>query len=141
MRMNHWTRREFLKASALGALSCTISSGARTSEGKPNIIFILGDDLGWAELGSYGNTFNETPNLDRLASQGMRFTDAYAAAPVCSPYRAALMTGLYPARVGINDYLRPDDEKHLSTDYTTLPESLKDSGYVTGIVGKWHLTG
>jgi len=139
--MNNWTRRDFLKFSAFGALACTVNGAARTPEGKPNIIFILGDDLGWAELGCYGNTFNETPNLDRLASQGMRFTDAYAAAPVCSPYRAALMTGQYPARVGITDYLRPNDEKHLSTDYTTLPEALKDSGYATGIVGKWHLTG
>jgi arylsulfatase A-like enzyme len=108
---------------------------------KPNIIFILADDLGWAELGCYGNTFNETPNLDRLAKQGMRFTDAYAAAPVCSPYRAALMTGQYPARVGITDYLRPNDKNHLSTQYITIAETLKKTGYVTGIIGKWHLTG
>ncbi len=140
MRTNNLTRRDFVKFSAFAALSWAVNSRAGMS-GKPNIIFILGDDLGWAELGCYGNSFNETPNLDKLASQGMRFTDAYAAAPVCSPYRAALMTGLYPARVGITDYLRPNDEKHLSTDYTTLPETLKDSGYVTGIVGKWHLTG
>ena len=70
---------------------------------KPNIIFVLADDLGWAELGCYGNTFNETPNLDKLAKQGVRFTHAYAAAPVCSPYRAALLTGQHPARVGILD--------------------------------------
>ncbi|MHC4147470.1 MAG: sulfatase-like hydrolase/transferase, partial [Planctomycetota bacterium] len=75
---------------------------------KSNIILILADDLGWAELGCYGNTFNETPNLDKLAGQGMRFTDAYAPAPVCSPTRASLLTGQHPARVGIIDYLRPD---------------------------------
>lgn len=70
---------------------------------KPNIIFILADDLGSSELGCYGNTFNETPNLDKLASGGMRFTQAYAAAPVCSPSRAGFITGQYPARIGITD--------------------------------------
>jgi len=107
----------------------------------PNIVFILADDLGWAELGCYGNTFNETPNLDALAQQGMRFTDAYAAAPVCSPYRASLMSGQYPARLGITDYLRPNDPKHLSPDHVTLAEMLKAAGYATGMMGKWHLTG
>ena len=92
-------------------------------------------------MGCYGNTFNETPNLDQLAADGMRFTQAYAAAPVCSPYRASLMTGQYPVRTGITDYLRPNDAKHLATDYVTLPKMLKSAGYVTGLVGKWHLTG
>lgn len=109
--------------------------------GRPNIIFILADDLGYAELGSYGNTFNETPNLDALAANGIRFTDAYAAAPVCSPYRAAFMTGQYPARLGITDYLRPDDSLHLDTSHITLAEMFKNNGYTTGMVGKWHLTG
>src|SRR5690606_17475116 len=72
---------------------------------KPNIVFILVDDVGWGELGSYGNMFNETPNLDQLAAQGIRFTQAYAAAPVCSPTRASILTGKYPARVGITDFL------------------------------------
>jgi arylsulfatase A-like enzyme len=108
---------------------------------KPNIIFILADDLGWAELGCYGNTFNETPNLDKLAKQGVRFTHAYAAAPVCSPYRAALLTGQHPARVGILDYLRPNSSNALPVSQTTLPEMLKHKGYTTGMVGKWHLTG
>ena len=71
----------------------------------------------------------------------MRFTDAYAAAPVCSPFRAALMTGQWPARVGITDYLRPNDANHLSTDFLTVAEALKQAGYATGIIGKWHLTG
>jgi len=108
---------------------------------RPNVIFILADDLGYSELGCYGNTFNETPNLDRLARQGMRFTDAYAAAPVCSPYRAALMTGQWPARVGITDYLRPNDPKHLPPEATTVAEVFKSAGYATGMIGKWHLTG
>jgi arylsulfatase A len=108
---------------------------------KPNVIFILADDLGYAELGSYGNTFNETPHLDRLAAEGIRFTNAYAAAPVCSPYRAALLAGQYPARLGITDYLRPDAADHLDTAETTLAEMFQANGYKTGIVGKWHLSG
>lgn len=108
---------------------------------KPNIVFVLADDLGWAELGCYGNDFNETPHLDRLAGEGMRFTEAYAAAPVCSPYRAALLTGQWPARVGILDYLRPDSDTPLSADHHTIAEALGDAGYATGHIGKWHLTG
>ncbi|MEJ7694465.1 MAG: sulfatase [Daejeonella sp.] len=108
---------------------------------KPNIIYILADDLGYSELGSYGNTFNETPHLDRLASQGIKFTNFYAAAPVCSPYRAALITGQYPARVGIVDYLRPNSSERLDTTHYTIAEMFRDNGYYTGIVGKWHLSG
>jgi len=111
------------------------------SRSVPNIVLVLADDLGWSELGCYGNRFNETPNLDRLAREGMRFTDAYAAAPVCSPFRASLMAGQWPARVGITDYLRPDDPKHLAPECLTLAEALRGAGYVTGIIGKWHLTG
>lgn len=101
------------------------SPSTAASARKPSIIFILADDLGWAELGCYGNRFNETPHLDRLAGRGMRFTGAYAAAPVCSPYRASFIAGQYPARVGITDYLRPGDPKHLSTDQVTVAEMLK----------------
>ena len=115
-------------------------------QSRPNIIIILADDLGWSELGCYGNRndgprFNETPNLDRLAAGGMRFTQAYATAPVCTPTRIALMTGQHPARVGITDYLDARDEKFLSPDYTTLNEQLKKAGYHSGLIGKWHLTG
>jgi len=143
------TRRDLLRAVGLGAAAMAVQGCAGASgrgsrkifADDPNIIFVLADDLGWAELGCYGNGFNETPNLVRLAREGMRFTDAYSAAPVCSPFRAALMTGQYPARVGITDYLRPNDPKHLSTDYVTIAEALKRAGYATGIIGKWHLTG
>jgi arylsulfatase A len=149
MGIQYCTRRDFLRVAGLGAATLAIQGCSSTSglssdrlfKERPNIIFILADDLGFAELGCYGNTFNETPYLDKLAVQGMKFTNAYAAAPVCSPYRAALMTGQYPARVGITDYLRPNDEKHLSTDHVTVAEMLKRAGYTTGIIGKWHLTG
>jgi len=144
MSNNNCSRRKFISNIGLGAFTLSLphlSLSASENTRKPNIIFILADDLGWAELGCYGNTFNETPNLDKLAKRGMRFTDAYAAAPVCSPYRAALMTGQYPARAGITDYLRPNDKNHLSTKYVTVAEALKKAGYTTGIIGKWHLTG
>jgi arylsulfatase A-like enzyme len=117
-----------------------VFAGHATAVDRPNIVFVLADDLGWAELGCNGNTFNETPNIDRLAREGMRLRQAYAAAPVCSPYRAALLTGQYPARVGIIDYLRPSDAP-LSTDHITIAEMLRQAGYATGMIGKWHLTG
>jgi len=123
MKTLNFSRRNFLKALGLGVTTiashgCTSITRLNSGE-KPNIIFILADDLGWAELGCYGNKFNETPNLDKLASQGMRFTEAYAAAPVCSPYRAALMMGQYPARLSITDYLRPNDAKQCSAKPAT----------------------
>lgn len=129
---------------ALAGVRPGLAAGAEpsTTTARPlNILFILTDDLGWSEPGCQGNRFNETPNIDRLATQGVRFTSAYTAAPVCSPTRAALMTGLYPARVGITDFLRADDKKYLSPDYYTLAEAMRDAGYVTGIIGKWHLMG
>ena len=128
-----------LKTSFLTFLCLALISATKGK--KPNIIFILADDLGWAELGCYGNSFNETPHLDQLAKEGLRFTDAYAAAPVCSPYRAALLTGQHPARVGILDYLRPNSSNALPVSHVTLPKILKENGYATGMVGKWHLTG
>jgi len=137
-------RRDFVKGFGVGCaalLSGRVGFCRSPERRRPNIVYVLADDLGWSELGCYGNTFNETPNIDRLATQGMLFTDAYAAAPVCSPYRVALMTGQYPARVGITDYLRPNAEKHLPLKYITLAEALRSNGYATGIIGKWHLSG
>ena len=121
------------------------------SGGKPNFVFILADDLGWGDLGCYGSTFYETPNLDRLAKQGMRFTDAYAACNVCSPTRAAIMTGKYPARLHLTDWLkgrpdradqklnRPNFQKFLPLEEVTVAEALKAGGYQTAFIGKWHL--
>ncbi len=118
---------------------------------KPNFLFILADDLGVHQLGCYGSQYYETPSLDRLASQGMKFTRAYAAAPICSPTRASLMTGKYPARVRVTDYipgsdqwinpklLPPDWNKGLPTSEVTIAEALKEAGYVSGHFGKWHL--
>lgn len=134
-------RIAFVAAVLVFASACEFSVAISIANDKPNVVFILADDLGWSELGCYGNGFNETPNLDKLATEGMRFTQAYAAAPVCSPYRAALLTGQHPARVGILDYLRPNSANALSTEHVTLPEMLQSNGYATGMVGKWHLTG
>jgi arylsulfatase A-like enzyme len=125
----------------LAALLSLATVGEANESRRPNIIFVLADDLGWSELGCYRNDFNETPCLDLLARDGVRFTDAYAAAPVCSPYRAALLTGQYPARIGIVDYLRPDSNDALAIEQLTFPEMLRQHGYRTGMIGKWHLTG
>lgn len=127
----------------LGLLASPVWSQVNPPAGKkPNIVFIVVDDLGWGELGSYGNTFNETPHLDRLAAAGKRFTQAYAAAPVCSPTRASFMTGQYPARVGITDFLPEGWKTERFLDpklYVTLNEALAEKGYHSAIVGKWHL--
>lgn len=116
---------------------------------KPNIVFILCDDLGWMDLGCYGSSFYETPNLDRLAARGMRFTDAYASCPVCSPTRASVMTGKYPATVGITQYIGGHNVgalcdvpyfDRLPLSEKTLPSVLKEQAeYQTWHVGKWHL--
>jgi arylsulfatase A len=111
---------------------------------KPNIIIVFADDLGYGDLGCYGSTVNQTPRLDQMADEGMRFTDFYVAAPVCSPSRAALMTGCYPKRIGLDSgvdfpVLMPGDPIGLSPETLTLPRMLKNAGYATGMIGKWHL--
>ncbi|MCK5803292.1 MAG: sulfatase [Lentisphaeria bacterium] len=109
----------------------------------PNIILINCDDLGYGDVGCYGSELHSTPALDRLAAEGMRFTDFYMAAPVCSPSRAAMMTGCYPQRVGLETgceigVLRPGEPIGLSADETTVAEILQRAGYATEIIGKWH---
>jgi arylsulfatase A-like enzyme len=124
---------------------------------KPNVIFILLDDYGYTDLGCYGSKFYETPNIDRLASQGLRFTNAYAACPVSSPTRASIMTGRYPVNTGITDWIpgrqasnsgSPTDKLvsrsfklQLDLEETTIAEVLRKNGYSTMISGKWHLGG
>ena len=105
----------------------------------PNVVLIYADDLGYADLGVQGAKGYATPNLDRMAAEGMRFTDFYVAAPVCSASRAALLTGCYPARVGINGALGPKSKTGLNPDETTIAEMLKTKNYATGMFGKWHL--
>ncbi len=106
---------------------------------RPNIVFILADDLGWGDLGSYGAGDIATPSIDRLATEGVRFTDFYAVANTCSPSRAALMTGRYPARSGVNAVLFHDTPEGLPHREITIPEMLRDAGYRTAMIGKWHL--
>ena len=120
---------------------------------RPNVVLIVVDDLGWADLGCYGSRFHRTPHLDALAARGVRFTEAYAACPVCSPTRAALMTGLFPARLNLTDWLpgrgdRPDQmlrrpviRQELPLERATIAELLKSAGYATAHLGKWHLGG
>lgn len=116
-----------------------------------NVVLILADDLGWSDLGAYGSTFHETPHLNRLAAEGMRFTDAYAASPVCSPTRANLLTGRHPARIQQTDWipgqgdephqklLQVQDQDSLPRSEVTIAEYLSAAGYATAHIGKWHL--
>ncbi|MFT7421765.1 MAG: arylsulfatase A, partial [Arcticibacterium sp.] len=121
-----------------------------SAQNRPNIVLIMADDLGGRDLPAYGNQFNETPNIDKLATQGMLFKNAYAA-PVCSPTRASIQSGQYPARIGIFDFIpghwRPYEEvsvphhdvQHLSDDIFTIGDAMQSTGYKTGYFGKWHL--
>ena len=120
---------------------------------QPNIVFILMDDMGWADGGCFGSKFYQTPNLDRLATEGMRFIQAYASSAVCSPTRAAILTGKTPARLHITDWISgegtpknsrfkiPDWQQQLPLEEITIAESLKRLGYSTAHIGKWHLGG
>jgi arylsulfatase A len=174
MMQHGTTRREFLRNAVVGTgaalldhrLGPALGVGA-SARARPNIVFILVDDLGWMDAACYGSRFYETPNIDRLAVQGMRFTDAYAACAVCSPTRAAVMTGRYPARMGVTDWIRsrfqggaiPEDKRNpteyvggknrkllcppnvlwMELDEITIAEALKPAGYVSCHIGKWHL--
>jgi arylsulfatase A len=128
-----FTRRDFVKSTLAAPLAAT----AATTK-PPNIVLIYCDDLGYGDLGSYGSVL-KTPNLDRMASEGVRFTQFYSANPVCSPSRAALLTGRYPTRVGVPRVLFPYDKTGLPDSETTIAQMLKPQGYKTMCVGKWHL--
>ncbi|PWU21535.1 MAG: arylsulfatase [Verrucomicrobia bacterium] len=137
-----------LKHSILLILLCTANLSAPLYAAKPpNIIIILADDLGYGDLSCYGHPTIRTPNLDRMAAEGMRFTDFYVAACVCTPSRAALMTGRLPIRIGMaglsapghRDVLVPKDTGGLPLEETTIASALKTKGYATQCIGKWHL--
>ncbi|MDE0838821.1 MAG: sulfatase-like hydrolase/transferase, partial [Kiritimatiellae bacterium] len=129
---------------------CFVVSVAAASPDRLNIVFILVDDLGWADIGAYGSSFYETPNVDALAASGMLFTDGYAACPVCSPSRAAILSGKYPARMNTTDWfggrrngklLAAPYRDSLPLEEQTLSEALLAEGYKTFFAGKWHLGG
>jgi arylsulfatase A-like enzyme len=128
------TRRAFLTATAL-ATAPLLSATPR----KPNVIVIFADDLGYGDLGCFGSPVLRTPNLDGLAAAGVKLTNFYSAAPVCTPSRAALLTGRYPIRSGMVRVLFPGEEFGLPDDEVTIAELLKRAGYKTGCIGKWHL--
>lgn len=150
-----------LGALAVSTLIALHSVDTSRAAEKPNVIFILCDDLGWRDVGCFGSTFHETPNIDRLAKRGVRFTQAYAASPLCSPTRSSILTGLYPARIGITSpachlpqvqlekklqaaapnvkVLSANTLTRLKTEYVTFAETLCDAGYATAHFGKWHL--
>jgi len=147
MSVQDYTRRDFLKVVGLGAAtvavpSCMSSyqkSGPRASGDRPNFIIIFTDDQGYQDVGCFGSPLIKTPNLDRIAAEGMKFMDFYVAAAVCSPSRAALLTGCYPPRVGITEVLFPKDDVGLNVAEITIADILKARGYVCACVGKWHL--
>jgi arylsulfatase A len=162
-------RRDFLKSAMAASAAATLPGLISCSgKAKPNLILINVDDLGWYDLGCYGSRYHETPNIDSLSAGGVTFTNAYAAASICSPTRAALMTGKHPARLGITDWIHhlgdaakeaiekgqhpteyvgdetrpllcPPNPYWLDLEEITLAEMLKDSGYTTAHIGKWHL--
>lgn len=149
--------RPFILVTCIALIGLALSVAA---EDKPtNFVFILVDDLGWTDLGCFGSTFYETPNVDRLATEGMRFTSAYAACPVCSPTRASIMAGKYPARMDTTDWFGAPQPKaslqrerfaslpligaryvsRLPLEELTIAEALREKGYATFFAGKWHL--
>jgi len=145
-------RRDFLRAAGTAALGLTGGAALAAAAPKPkrklNFVFFLVDDMGWRDAGCFGSTFYETPGIDRLATEGMKFTSGYAACPVCSPTRASIMAGKYPARIGLTNWLSGMIKKKLiGAEYirqlpledVTIAEAFKAAGYTTFFAGKWHL--
>ena len=156
------TTKKIIPSAVCTALSLILITGCGTPEQPaqperlPNVLMIMIDDLGWTDLHIQGNDRLETPVIDQLGAEGMRFTDNYAASPVCSPTRAAVITGQSPARLAITNHITGNQDKfqpegvslraaemynYLGLDYVTLAERLKGAGYATAFLGKWHLSG
>lgn len=148
-QLNRWPRllhgeRLFLLFVLAGFLGKgSLSLGAKAEDGapRPNIVFVLADDLGYGDLPCYGNSITQTPHLDRFAAEGMRFTDFYAPAAVCSPSRAGILTGRSPLRCGVITAIQEGRDMHLRKSEVTIATVLKEAGYETCHVGKWHLNG
>lgn len=150
MSVAYVNRRDLLKSFAGSAV---VSQLKAQRSRRLNFVFVLVDDLGWHDTGPYGNTFVDTPNLDRFARESVRFTNAYAACPVCSPTRASILTGKYPARLQLTDWIpgrkawptarlrTPAFKQALPLEEITLAEALKSQGYASAAIGKWHLGG
>ena len=165
LNRRNFIKNSLLSAAALGLPGCaSVSRYSISSHQRPNIVYILIDDLGCSDLGCYGNSYCDTPNIDHFATEGMKFTAAYTAAPICSASRAGFLTGRSPARLGFefvtkyeNDYYDWNEEWaekwkdkelfpppytiNLPLDEITLAEYLRSAGYITGITGKWHVAG
>ncbi len=147
--MSRVSRRQFISVSIGAAAASRLNAQPRSKSGpRPNLLFILADDLGWADLSCYGRSDYKTPNIDRLASEGVRFTNAYSAAPVCTPTRVGFHTGRYPARltVGLEEPIQARkalgeriNNLGIPHDHPTVASILKGSGYETALVGKWHV--
>jgi arylsulfatase A len=149
--MKRLNRRQFLTRVVSATAASKLIRGAEQTQ--PNFLFILIDDMGWRDLGCYGSSFYETPNIDRFAKQAVRFTNAYAACPVCSPTRASILTGKYPARLQLTDWipgrkqwpssrlLTPPFKQELPLEEVTIAQVLKPLGYSSASIGKWHLGG
>jgi arylsulfatase A len=147
MKNQNYNRRNFLKVAGAGMLSFSVGGlfskeqvfGGQEQKEKPNFVIIFTDDQGYQDVGCFGSLNIRTPHLDNMAAEGMKFTDFYVGAAVCSPSRAALMTGCYPPRVGITSVLLPYQNIGLSPEEITIADVLKECGYATACVGKWHL--
>jgi arylsulfatase A len=148
MDVQHYTRRDFIKTIGFGAAALAVpgcktlteaGAGRSGEERPPNFIIIFTDDQGYADVGCFGAEGFETPNLDRMAAEGMRFSDFYVGGPACTPSRAALMTGCYPQRVSLPHVLGPKSKIGINSGEMTIAEVLKSRGYATACYGKWHL--
>ncbi|MBT3198824.1 MAG: sulfatase-like hydrolase/transferase [Phycisphaerales bacterium] len=148
----HASRREFLKIAGMGAAALVLPARivAQPARSRPNVLFILVDDFGWNDVGYNGSTFYETPHIDQLSTEWMRFDFCYTPSPMCSPTRTSVMTGKSPARHGVTQWLpgrQVKNEKvlcaktfsHMKKEETTLAEAFREGGYTTGFLGKWHM--